>query len=397
MALLKKAVVEQSAGKAGIFGPQGSGKTTTAALMLIGLSATFHKKAPVAFLDTENGSDYLVPIFEAEGIPLLVVKSRAFKDMRAALREAEEGGCCGYLVDSYTHPWQELNEALKKQLKVSRLEFRHMDQLKTMWRGWTDQMLNSPLHVILSGRLGYVWDREENEQGNKAGGELVKLGTKMKSESEAGYEPSLLIEMEGIQTAEARQRKTRTKQGTIVHHAYVLKDRWRTLNGRTFTFKDMNAYKPGDYKTVFEVFRPHFDKLTIGTEQRAVDGTRSSAAMFDGNGDSEYQKRGRRVQIVLEEFDATLNVIWPGQGAKDKALRNLVTETIFQTRSWAAVEGKSLETLEAGLLVIRAFEHEVNHGEASVLTDAPATVGLLTICKDKLASEAATAVENAVL
>jgi hypothetical protein len=28
-------------------------------------------------------------------------------------------------------------------------------------------MLNSPLHVILSGRLGYVWDREEEEGGNK--------------------------------------------------------------------------------------------------------------------------------------------------------------------------------------------------------------------------------------
>jgi hypothetical protein len=30
--------------------------------------------------------------------------------MRAGLREAEESGCCAYLVDSYTHPWQELNE-----------------------------------------------------------------------------------------------------------------------------------------------------------------------------------------------------------------------------------------------------------------------------------------------
>lgn len=204
MALLKKATVEQAAAKVGLFGPQGSGKTTTAALLLIGLSKTYHGGKPVAFLDTENGSDYLVPIFAAEGVELVVAKSRAFNDMKGALREAEEAGCCGYLVDSYTHTWQELNDALKKKLNVSRLEFKHMDQLKGLWRVWTDQMLNSPLHVFLNGRLGYVWDREEDENGRK--GDLVKLGTKMKSEADAGYEPSLLIEMEGLQSTDAREK-----------------------------------------------------------------------------------------------------------------------------------------------------------------------------------------------
>src|SRR5262245_17236753 len=99
MSLLKKAQIEQASAKVGIFGRQGSGKTTTAALIAIGLSKTYHKGAPVAALDTENGSDYLVPIFEAEGVPLLVVKSRAFKDMKDGLREAEREGCCAYLVD----------------------------------------------------------------------------------------------------------------------------------------------------------------------------------------------------------------------------------------------------------------------------------------------------------
>jgi hypothetical protein len=160
----------------------------------------------------------------------------------------------------------------------------------------------------------------------------------MKSESEAGYEPSLLIEMEGIQ-AKARQKKTRAKQGSIMHHAYVLKDRWRTLNGRTFTFKDMNDYKAGDYLKVFKAFEPHFDKLAIGKgEQRAVDPTRTSAALFDGNGDSAYQQRARRVQIVLEEIQGTLVKLWPGQDAKSKALKALAIETLFDTRSWTQVE-----------------------------------------------------------
>lgn len=399
MALLRPATVEQSAAKVGIFGPQGSGKTTTSALIAIGLSKTFHGNKPVAFLDTENGSDYLVPIFKAEGVELLVVKSRAFNDMKGALREAEEGGCCAYLVDSYTHPWQELNDALKKRLNVSRLEFRHMDQLKGMWRVWTDLMLNSPLHIVLSGRLGYVWDREEDDAGNKKGGELVKLGTKMKSESEAGYEPSLLIEMEGLQSAEARQKKTRAKKGTIVHHAYVLKDRWRTLNGRVFTFEDLNSYKAGDYKKVFETFRPHFDQLAIGkVDQRAVDGGRTSAVLFDGNGDSAYAQRARQKQISVEEIEGTLVALWPGQDAKSKELKRVAIETLFATRSWTQVESRSLEQLDASLAVLRRFEAEVREGQsANALTDAVACAALLTICRDTLVDEANKAMENAVL
>lgn len=397
MALLKPATVEQSAAKVGLFGPQGSGKTTTSALIAIGLSKTYHGGKPVAFLDTENGSDYLVPIFEAEGVPLLVVKSRAFQDMKSAMREAEEAGCCAYLVDSYTHPWQELNESLKARLKVSRLEFRHMDQLKGEWRKWTDLMLNSPLHVIVSGRLGYVWDREENEQGDKRGGELVKLGTKMKSESEAGYEPSLLIEMEGIQTAEARQKKTRTKQGTIVHHAYVLKDRWRTLNGRTFTFKDINAYKAGDFAKVFKEFQPHFNQLAIGKEQRAVDSGRSSAALFDGNGDSAYAQRARQKQIALEEIEGTLTALWPGQDAKSKELKRGAIETLFATRSWTAVESRSVEQLDASLNTLRLFEAQVRDGDSSALTDVAAATALLSMCRDKLVEDMRAAEESAVI
>lgn len=388
MGLLKKAQVEQAAAKVGLFGGQGSGKTTTSALIALGLSKTYHGGKPVAFMDTENGSDYLVPIFEMEGVELQVVKSRAFKDMKTMLREAEEAGCCAALVDSYTHPWQELNDSLKKQLGVSRLKFVHMDQLKTLWRSWTELMLNSPLHVIVSGRLGYVWDREEDESGQKQDGELIKLGTKMKSESEAGYEPSLLIEMEGVQLEKARVKKTRAKQGSIHHHAYVLKDRWRTLNGRTFTWKDLNEYKPNGYKAIFDVFRPHFDKLAIGkVEQRAVDVSRSSAALFDSAGDTAYQQRQRRAQIALEELHGTLNKLWPGMDAKSKALRMLAQETLFNTRSWTAVEGSPIETLDARLDALKLFEERVDDGQSDAITEAQACSALMKTCLEFVAAE----------
>jgi hypothetical protein len=372
MGLLKKATVEQSAAKVGIFAPQGAGKTTTAILLALGLSKTYHNGAPIAMDDTENGSDYVVPIAEKESVELRNFKSRAFKDMRTGLREAEESGCCAYIVDSYTHPWKELVDTFKAKSRRKKLEFHHMDELKSMWQAWTDQMLNSPLHVILAGRLGYVWDREEpDDDGTK--GDLIKLGTKMKSESEAGYEPSLLIEMEGIQAEAARQKKTRAKQGSIMHHAYVVKDRWRVLNGRTFTFKDMNDYKVGGYLPVFNAFRPHFDRLAIGKgEQRAVDPTRTSETMFDGNGDTAHQQRARRVQIVLEEIQGTLVKLWPGQDAKSKALKALAIETLFDTRSWTQVESYPLERLELGLDAIVRVEEAIEDGNAAASTEPEA-------------------------
>lgn len=392
--LLKKAVVEQAAAKVGIFAPQGAGKTTTAILIALGLSKTYHDSAPIAFMDTENGSDYVVPICEAEGVQLMNFKSRSFKDMRAGLSEAEQSGCCAFIVDSYTHPWKELVDTFKEKSHKKKLEFHHMDALKTLWQRWTDAMLNSPLHIILAGRLGYVWDRAEDEDdGTK--GDLIKLGTKMKSESEAGYEPSLLIEMEGLQPDAARAKKTRAKQGTIVHHAYVLKDRWRVLNGRTFTFKDMNEYKVGGYQAVFSAFRPHFDRLAIGQTQKAVDGSRTSEALFDAQGDSAYQRRARGVQIVLEEIQGTLAKLWQGQDAKSKALKQLAIETVFRTRSWTAVEGQSLEKLEAAHDALKMFERKVEGEHPQALTEPAECAALLFACLKHVADEA-TAAEQSV-
>lgn len=395
MALLRKAAVEQSAAKVGLFGVHGAGKTTTAMLIALGLSKTFHNSAPVAIMDTENGSDYFEPIFEAEGVPLHVAKTRAFLDMKNFLREAEEEGCCTSVVDSYSAPWAELNDTLKALLKIQKLDFHHKEQLHSLWRVWVDQMLNSPLHVILSGRLGYVWDHETEENGQR--GDLVKLGTKMKSESEAGYEPSLLIELEAVQKESARLVKSRAKQGSISHHAYVVKDRWRTLNGRTFTWKDLNGYKPGDYKRVFDAFRPHFDCLAIGkAPQRAVDASRTSAALFDGRGDSLYHQRARRVQIVLEEWDGTLRKLWPGETGKEKAMRVLMLESIFGTHSRTRVEEKSLEDLEAGLVLLQKFE-DGTQDVVDALSNTPDAVALLGSCRDLIKAEKVAAELAAVM
>lgn len=356
--LLREAVIEQAFAKVGIFGPQGCGKTTTAILLAIGLSKTYHGNAPIAFFDTDTGSDFVKPICDIEGVPLLVVKSRAFSDMKAALREAERRNCIAFVVDSYTKPWRELVESFRAKSNRNRLELHHMDALKSLWEGWTDEMLNSCLHTFLCGRLGNVWGREEEEDANgNVEQKLVSLGTKMKGEGEAGYEPNLLVEMEGMQQATARAKQTRAKRGSILHHAYVLKDRWRSLNGLTFSFKDLNDYKAGDYEAVFAKFRPHFDKLAIGrVQQRAIDRSRTSIGEFQGNGNTAWQLLAKQKQIAIENIEATFRVIWPGETGLEKSMRRAAIEALFDTRSWTAVQDLAVEKLEHAHLVLQVVE-----------------------------------------
>ena len=66
--------------KGGILGFAGSGKTTTMALIAIGLWKLLNKKngydKPVLFLDTEKGSEYVKDIFDGYGVPIQGKKTR---------------------------------------------------------------------------------------------------------------------------------------------------------------------------------------------------------------------------------------------------------------------------------------------------------------------------------
>src|SRR5258708_4530902 len=88
----------------------------TAVEIMLGLSRKYHAGAPVAFVDTEKGSDHLAPRFKALGVELLGVKTRAFADLLDAFKDAEARGCCGIIIDSATHFWDELRKSYAAKL-----------------------------------------------------------------------------------------------------------------------------------------------------------------------------------------------------------------------------------------------------------------------------------------
>lgn len=223
-------------------------------------------------------------------------------------------------MDSITHPWRELcdshlknvNDALRKKGKASRsrLEFQDWNPIKNTWAQWTNFYLNSPVHIIICGRAGYEYEMQINEETDKR--ELVKTGTKMKTESEFGFEPSLLIEMERVPNSEGRR--------AIKHQGTVIGDRFGLLDGKVFL----------DLK--FRDFEPHVKALKPGALS-PVDVTVKSDTGVDESGDAEWNRERRERTILAEEIQGLLVAHIPGQAAKDKQEKAQLMFDAFKTRS----------------------------------------------------------------
>lgn len=341
---LEEAVNQQAFLKMGMLGMAGSGKTWTAWLLAKGLSNLLGgkgEKPPVVFADTENGSDWLVGDAKASGIRLLRKKSRAFTDLMETCREAERLGAI-LQIDSITHYWTELQDAMKKAKNRTRLQFQDWDPLKKQWGEFTTFFLNSPVHILMLGRAGYEYEHTTNEDGGK---EINKVGTKMKTESELGYEPSLLIEMirepklnEGEGTAGYSGPKTAVAARLWSHTAVVLKDRSRTMEG-------VRIVDP-----TYESFLPAIQALNLGGEHKGVDVSITSERLFDAKGGPEREaaNRIRDLNVILEEIKELIVVTVPGSTAAEKAAKPTLLMDAFGTRSWTAVESMRLEDLVAG-------------------------------------------------
>jgi hypothetical protein len=393
MSLLRKAVNEQAFLKAGILGFPGSGKTYTAAHLALAIAKSAEDSKPVAFFDTETGSDFLIGRFQSEGVELMVAKSQAFKDLIEVAKEAQ-GQCSVLIVDSITHVWRELCDAYARRKGIKRMGFEHWAEVKREWSTWTTLYLNSRIHIFVLGRAGYEYDFEVNEDTGKK--DLIKTGTKMRVEGEFGFEPSLLIEMERVSRgADAGSGWT--------HRAHILKDRTDTINGKAFDFNKLDGgYKVGDWRHTFEPFAPAFAALNRGGDQIGVDDSRRSDALFESGGDGAAN-RYAKVQIALEHIENTLVLLWPGHDAKSKAIKLAVVDVIYGERSWKAVERKSLEALHEGIGVLSTLERMVK-ARPEGIENADDARAMAQMAKEKfvedraaLAAEQEKALEEAVL
>jgi hypothetical protein len=336
--------------KAGFLGFPKSGKTHTAMLLAIELRKRLAIKGPIAFLDTEAGVEYVAPRIRKEtGLAPIGKKSRSFKDLMELGKACENGASSILIVDSITHIWREACDAYLLQInnardsrnlsRRQRLEFQDWNAIKAVWGRWTEFYLNSQLHIIICGRAGFEWDFEETETTDgTVKKELVKTGVKMKVESEFGFEPSLLVEMERVQVP-AQDAKDKFR---FVHRARVLGDRFDVMDG-------LVCDNPtGDW------FLPHIESLIPGAAN-IVDTTVKTDMGVDEGGDAAFVRERRQKNILLEEIQGEIVKALPGQSAVEKKKKVEVLDKCFGTKSWTAVESMAIGKLEVGLTAVRSF------------------------------------------
>jgi hypothetical protein len=353
MSIFKKATNTMAFAKVGILGFAGSGKTRTATEIAVGLHKAIKSEKPVGFIDTETGSDFVLPIFQKHGIELMVSKTRAFEQLAKGIKEAPPIFDI-LIIDSVSHFWVDIVESYRKKKNVNRLAFQDWAILKPMWSNdFSTPFVTSALHIIVCGRAGFEYDYFEGDDGKM---ELYKTGTKMKAEGEFGFEPSLLIEMERIKNPEATEsyREAKTKDAKMraakqianerefVRKAIVLKDRSDIMDGMVF------------YNPSYDNFAPHWQSINIGGEHHPLEGG-DSTNLFDKDGVPQWKRDKEQAQIALEEIKAAIDKFMPGTTNVEKKAKIALAEKVFGTASGTKIEGMSYTILQQGLRRIRTI------------------------------------------
>ena len=356
----KLGVLDQEQGflKAGLLGFAGSGKTHTAVDLAIYARRFFGLDGPIAFFDTENGTSYVARWIEREtGRKLVGLRSRSFVDLIAMSNECVTAGVSVLIVDSITHPWRELCDSYLAQVNRAR-EARRLSPrsglalpdwapIKAMWKAWPDFYINSPLHIIMNGRAGFEWGEKQSEDDPEKS-TLAKTGIKMKTETETGFEPSLLIEM---------QRSMDPITHAAQRVALVLKDRFRSMDGR-----EIVNPKGAD-------FLPHLEQLKAGGSHITVVEPQTDFRVSE-DGDAGWYVEKRQRAILSEEITAEFVKHMPGAKAEDKAAKVALLEACFGTSSWTAIENMRSEKLKDGLAVLRTRLMASNGTGATAPADA---------------------------
>lgn len=172
-------------------GPSGSGKTLGALMIAKGLGGRW------AVLDTERGSAslYAQPVKLRDGSMFTPPEfdtlelAPPFSPERfiEAIHAAEAAGYDGLLIDSATHEWSGSGGCLEINDELAKSKFRGntwsaWNETTPRHRDFIDAMLQSPMHIIATGRAKTETAQSE-ENGRK---KVVKLG--MKTEQRDGFE-----------------------------------------------------------------------------------------------------------------------------------------------------------------------------------------------------------------
>ena len=317
-----------------------SGKTFTLALIAVGLHRHIKSEKPIVIFDTENAAKFLKPMFETAGIPVKVksplvetlnsgkmkVHPLSLPDLQQTMEFCSNGLSDILFIDSMTHVWRYFLEDYQRKLGRTRLEFQDWNIIKPAWSdGFTLPFVNSPIHILFTGRQGYTYDYEEID-GRKT---LVKTGIKMKVETETAFEPDLVLHMERFE-----QLLKGSKKKKVWRECTVIGSRFHPIDGKVFTNPTYKNFEPMVKFLLKDI-----------VEKRQLDSV-PNAVLFGQEENNSQERKDRRIQ--LERNQNYLDKIAPGTSGAAKALKlRLLERAYVGETSETAIGAMTIGQLEA--------------------------------------------------
>lgn len=329
--------------KMALEGFAGDGKTYTATEIAIGIHKLIGSKKPIALFDTERALKALKWKFDDAGIESLIEdEERSLKSLSDSIKWCEQGNADILIIDSITHVWEEFLRAYMNRpdkhgnpLKRNRLEFQDWGVLKPQWKElFSTPFVMAKCHIIFTGRAGYEYTDEKNEDTGKR--EIFKSGIKMKAETETAFEPDILVLMQKVTDLISDKK-------SIYREAMIVKDRTTQIDGKTFK------------NPKFDDFYPAIKVLLDGT-LREVHGAQIPDTFEEF--ESRYSEMGKEKERMVAEIEGCFQLMGLGTGAPDKQVKAWTLSQVYGVNSIEMVERKSNNIMREGLKVIQGFANK---------------------------------------
>jgi hypothetical protein len=186
----EKATRKKAKLRLALTGPSGSGKTYGALLIAKGLGGK------TAVIDTERGSASLYShIHDFDVLELLPPFSpERYID---AINAAASAGYETLIIDSATHEWSGTGGCLEINESLAGSKFRGntwsaWNETTPRHRAFIDAMVQSPMHIIATGRSKTETAQQQGDNGKKT---VVKLGLKTEQRDGFEYEFTVVLDI----------------------------------------------------------------------------------------------------------------------------------------------------------------------------------------------------------
>jgi hypothetical protein len=312
--------------KASFGGFAGSGKSRTASEFIIGAYKDLGCSKPILFIDNEKGSRFLIPLFNEAGIETLVKDTIELPDVIKAFEYLQKGEISFLFIDSLTKIWYKYTRDYKIINKRTFMTLQDWGKLLPAWQEeFSDRFVSLDGNCVFTGRGGYTYDMEENEETHKK--EFTKSGVKMKMAGETPFEPDINVWMDINQ-------KIEDDKPVVWREAMILKDRSALIDGKTF--------KNPTYKN----FQPVVNYL-MNTPKGSVAGASDTTNLAPKENFQALENR-TQMEIELDKIKSLFDKYGFGTSKEDKMNKVKITEIVFHTVSGAEVEKMKVEDIRKG-------------------------------------------------